>query len=61
MPSEHRVQSWREAFLVYGHPRVLVMFFLGFSAGLPFLLIFSTLSFWLRKIGVSRTEIGFFS
>lgn len=47
--------------MVYGHPRVLVMLFLGFSAGLPFLLIFSTLSFWLREVGISRTEIGFFS
>jgi len=61
MPSEGPVRSWREAFLVYGHPRVLVMLFLGFSAGLPFLLIFSTLSIWLREAGVSRTEIGFFS
>lgn len=37
------------------------MLLLGFSAGLPFLLIFSTLSFWLREVGISRTEIGFFS
>jgi PAT family beta-lactamase induction signal transducer AmpG len=61
MPSEAPVRSWREAFLVYAHPRVLVMLFLGFSAGLPFLLIFSTLSLWLREAGISRTEIGFFS
>ena len=37
------------------------MMFLGFSAGLPFLLVFSTLSAWLRDIGVERTVIGFFS
>lgn len=54
-------RSWREAFQVYFHPRVLAMLFLGFSAGLPFLLIFSTLSLWLREAGISRTEIGFFS
>lgn len=37
------------------------MIFLGFSAGLPFLLVFSTLSAWLRDEGVDRTVIGFFS
>ena len=33
---------------------------LGFSAGLPFLLVFSTLSVWLVEEGVSRTAVGFF-
>ena len=37
------------------------MMFLGFSAGLPFLLVFSTLSAWLRAEEVSRAAIGFFS
>ena len=54
-------RSWRQAAGVYLHRRVLVMLFLGFSAGLPFLLVFSTLSAWLRIEEVSRTAIGFFS
>ena len=54
-------RSWREALLVYRHPRMLAMLFLGFSAGLPFYLVFSTLSIWLREMGITRTEIGFFS
>ncbi|MGE0485834.1 MAG: MFS transporter [Gammaproteobacteria bacterium] len=37
------------------------MSFLGFAAGLPFLLVFSTLSAWLSEGGVSRTAIGFFA
>ncbi len=37
------------------------MLFLGFSAGLPFLLVFSTLSAWLTDEGISRSAIGFFS
>lgn len=37
------------------------MIFLGFSAGLPFLLVFSTLSAWLRDEGTARSVIGFFS
>ncbi len=41
--------------------RVGLMLPLGFSAGLPFLLVFSTLSAWLREAGVSRTEIGLLS
>lgn len=46
---------------VYLHARVLVMLFLGFSAGLPFLLVFSTLSAWLTDAGLTRSAIGFFS
>lgn len=37
------------------------MLFLGFSAGLPYLLVFSTLTAWLTEAGVSRASIGFFS
>jgi len=53
--------SWLEAVKVYKHPRVVAMIFLGFAAGLPFLLVFSTLSAWLRYEGIARTTIGFFS
>ena len=55
------IHSWKEAFLVYLKPRVLGMIFLGFAAGLPFLLVFSTLSAWLSDVGIERTIIGFFS
>jgi PAT family beta-lactamase induction signal transducer AmpG len=54
-------RSWRAALRVYRQPRVLGMIFLGFSAGLPFLLVFSTLSAWLTDAGLSRTLIGYFS
>ncbi len=54
------VSSWREALLVYRHPRVIAIFFLGFAAGLPLLLVFSTLTAWLRDMGVNHTSIGFF-
>src|ERR1039458_9480982 len=42
-------------------PRLALMLALGFSSGLPFLLIFSTQSVWLRESGVSLTEIGLMS
>jgi PAT family beta-lactamase induction signal transducer AmpG len=53
--------TWREAIRVYRHPRVIAMLFLGFSAGVPFLLVFSTLSAWLTDEDISRSAIGFFS
>jgi len=37
------------------------MMFLGFSGGLPFLLVFSTLTAWLRDDGVTKSAIGFFA
>jgi PAT family beta-lactamase induction signal transducer AmpG len=55
------LHSWREAVRVYLRPQVLSMLLLGFAAGLPFLLVFSTLSRWLAEVGISRTVIGFFS
>jgi len=58
MTAQH---SWREAFGVYLQPKVLGMFFLGFAAGLPFPLVFTTLSTWLRDVGVERVTIGFFA
>ena len=54
-------QRWLASIAIYWHPRIAALFFLGFSAGLPFLLVFSTMSAWLTEYGVSRSTIGFFS
>jgi PAT family beta-lactamase induction signal transducer AmpG len=53
--------GWLDALRVYGQPRVVSMLFLGFSSGLPFFLVFSTLSAWLRQAGVQRSTIGMLS
>ena len=53
--------GWHEALLAYLDRRVVALFFLGFAAGLPYLLVFSTLSTWLREFGVDRATIGFLS
>jgi PAT family beta-lactamase induction signal transducer AmpG len=45
---------------VYGERRVFVMLLLGFASGLPNLLIFDTLSAWLRDASVSLEVIAFF-
>lgn len=52
---------WGTALRVYLEPASLRMLLLGFSAGLPLLLVFGTLSFWLREAGVNRTTIGHLS
>jgi PAT family beta-lactamase induction signal transducer AmpG len=54
-------KSWFEALAAYGQPRVLAMLFLGFSAGMPLLLVFGTLSGWLAREGVDKSTIGHIS
>jgi PAT family beta-lactamase induction signal transducer AmpG len=53
--------SWREGFAVYLKPRVLIVLFLGFSAGLPLALSGSTLLIWMREAGVDLGTIGLFA
>ncbi len=54
-------RGWLAAFKVYLEPPSLRMLSLGFSAGLPLLLVLGTLSFWLREAGIDRTTIGYLS
>lgn len=61
MADERRARSWREALAVYARWPVVAMLPLGFAAGLPFLLVFSTLAAWLEEGGVEVASIGFFS
>ena len=56
-----RKRSWREAVRVYLEPASLRMLTLGFSAGLPLLLVLGTLSFRLREAGIDRSTIGYLS
>src|SRR5215211_4312462 len=53
--------SWTEAFAVYLQTRVLIVMFLGFSAGLPLALSGSTLLVWMRESGVDLGTIGLFA
>ena len=53
--------SWGAALRAFLDSRLIAMFFLGFSAGIPLLLIFSSLSLWLREAGVDRGAVTFFS
>ena len=49
---------WLAALRVYTKAPALRMFFLGFSSGLPLLLVLGTLSFWLREAGIELSTIG---
>jgi PAT family beta-lactamase induction signal transducer AmpG len=53
-PQKHR-------FADYLRPKTLAMLALGFSSGLPFLLVGNTFGYWLRDEGTSLTAIGFLS
>ena len=41
--------------------KMLVMLSLGFSAGLPYIILITTSSAWLKDAGVSLSYIGFFA
>lgn len=55
------MNSWLETIRAFKHPRVITMLFFGISAGIPILLIFSSLSLWLREAGVERSVVTYFS
>ncbi len=54
-------KSWGEAAKAYLDRRAMIMLFLGFAAGLPILLLFSSLSLWLREAGFDRSVVTTFS
>jgi MFS transporter, PAT family, beta-lactamase induction signal transducer AmpG len=56
-----RLRGWIDNLRVYTEAPVARMLLLGFSAGLPLLLVLGTLSYRLREAGIDRTTIGFLS
>jgi len=53
--------NWQESFAALKQRQVWYMLLLGFSAGLPLLLIFSSLSLWLREAGIEKSAVTYFS
>jgi MFS transporter, PAT family, beta-lactamase induction signal transducer AmpG len=53
--------SFADTLAVYLKPRLLIVLFLGFSAGLPLALSLSTLQIWMREVGVELGIIGLFT
>ena len=56
-----QTSGWKSAFTAFLDRRALIMLFLGFSAGIPILLIFSSLSLWLGEAGIDKSAVTFFS
>ena len=56
-----QTSGWKSAFQAFLDRRALIMLFLGFSAGIPILLIFSSLSLWLGEAGIEKSAVTFFS
>lgn len=56
-----QASGWKSAFTAFLDRRALIMLFLGFSAGIPILLIFSSLSLWLGEAGIDKSAVTFFS
>ena len=56
-----KTDSWIVTLKMFFHRRVVTMLFLGFSAGLPYLLIFGTLGIWLREAGFEKSVVTFFA
>ena len=54
-------KSLSESLQAYLDRRSIIMLFLGFVAGIPILLIFSSLSLWLREAGIDRSVVTMFS
>ncbi len=57
-PKESWWRAWGRAILTYRKPRMAASLALGFSSGMPFMLVFQTLSAWLRQEGIERATIG---
>lgn len=53
--------SWMDTLRSVTRPKVAIMLALGFSSGLPFMLVGNTLGFWLRESGIGLATIGFLS
>ena len=61
MVDNERVSPHKHRLADYLRPKTLTMLLLGFSSGLPFLLVGNTFGYWLRDEHTSLTVIGFVS
>ena len=57
MINDRKITSWKAALAIYWDRRQLVIFMMGLSSGIPLLLGFSTLSWWLSGENISKTTV----
>lgn len=56
-----QLEALGQSVKICAYQKIFAVLILGFASGLPLLLIYSTLSLWLRQEGDTLTEIGWFS
>jgi PAT family beta-lactamase induction signal transducer AmpG len=61
MENINNKKSWKNNIYELLNKKVLILLSLGFSAGLPFLLVFTTLQAWLKDVNIENATIGFIS
>jgi len=65
MPNSLKIIStkreWSVVLKSYLQPKMLGMMSLGFASGLPYMLIYSELAYWMKQEGVDLGVIGFFA
>ncbi len=59
--TDNQTSSVNRGWRFYLQEKILIIFFLGFSAGLPFPLVYSTLTAWLEEAGLQRSTISTFA
>lgn len=59
MPQSQNTKTFADTLSLYGNKRVASVFILGIASGLPWVVIGSSLTLWLKEAGISRSDIGF--
>lgn len=59
MTSNAGAKGWTASAGVYFRPMPLVAFLLGISSGFPLTLLLATMTYWLSKVGIEKSTIGF--
>jgi PAT family beta-lactamase induction signal transducer AmpG len=59
IPSDGQAKSWWDGIRPYFRPMPFVAFLLGISSGFPLTLLLATMTYWLSKVGIQKSTIGF--
>ena len=59
VPSGGQTSSWWDGIRPYFRPMPFVAFLLGISSGFPLTLLLATMTYWLSKVGIEKSTIGF--
>lgn len=57
--AEAQEKNWVGSVAAYFRPMPLVAFLLGISSGFPLTLLLATMTYWLSKVGIEKSTIGF--